>query len=47
VKHPEGVLEYQKRRSLERVNRIFERRHGQPTNLAAPQPAGEVGALRE
>jgi ABC-type branched-subunit amino acid transport system permease subunit len=52
VKHPEGVLEFQKRRSIERVNRILERWRPQPTGVAGAQPAGarpagEVGALRE
>jgi ABC-type branched-subunit amino acid transport system permease subunit len=47
VKHPEGVLEFQKRKSIERVNRLLERWRRPSTSLPSPRPTSEVGALRE
>jgi ABC-type branched-subunit amino acid transport system permease subunit len=50
IKHPEGVLEYQKRRSIERVNVLLERRrHPQPPGTGPeggvdrPHPGAGLG----
>lgn len=41
AKHPEGVLEFNKRRSLDRVQRLIDRRKGRPdVEPAAPQQFG-------
>lgn len=42
VKHPEGVLEFQKRMSIARINLLIERRR-RSSGLTGPRPTGEVG----
>lgn len=42
VKHPEGILEFQKRSSIARINLLIERRR-RSSGLTGPRPTSEVG----
>ena len=39
AKHPEGIVEYQKRRSIERIVRWRRRRQPEPAPPSTPEPA--------